>query len=266
MISPHSWRRALRRVNIAGLLTIIVCLGLWELAIRAGILRYQYLPAPSAIAAGAEELAARGELSAAVLHTLEAVLLGWTIATTLGVSFGLVLGSSQLARRYSLSTIEVLRPMPAIAFIPVALLLFGFSTATELTVIVLPALWPVLVGTMQSVMNIHPRLRDVARTFRLRRVPTMIKILLPAAAPGIMVGARISLTLALVLAVLAEMVGNPEGLGYGVVSEQQALRPDLMFAYVVVIGFLGIALNALLVGALTGLSPATAAALEGRSS
>ena len=92
-----------------------ICGLVWEIAIQIGILHYQYLPAPSAIVLGAGELAASGELVAATLHTLESVFLGWAIAVAAGVSFGLLLGSSPLLRRYSLATIEVLRPMPAIA-------------------------------------------------------------------------------------------------------------------------------------------------------
>jgi sulfonate transport system permease protein len=254
------------RPNVAGLVTIMICAASWELAIRMGILRYQYLPAPSAIAAGAGELLVNGELVAATLHTLQSVLLGWMIAMTLGVSLGLLLGSSRLLSRYSLATIEVLRPMPAIAFIPVALLLFGFSTQTELMVIILPTLWPVLINTMGGVSGIHQRLHDVGRTFRLPRAAILRKILLPAAMPSILVGARLGLTLALVLAVLAEMVGNPDGLGYAVLSEQQALRPDLMFAYVVEIGLLGVALNGVLVVMASALFPAASAALKGRPS
>ena len=121
------------RPNIAGLVTMAICGLVWEMAIQVGIFDYQYLPAPSAITRGAGELAASGELITATLHTLESVFLGWTIAVAAGVSFGLLLGSSPLLRRYSLATIEVLRPMPAIAFVPVALLLFeefdGFDAA-----------------------------------------------------------------------------------------------------------------------------------------
>ncbi len=251
------------RPNIAGLVTLTVCVLAWETAIRAGIVQYQYLPAPSAIAFGAGELIASGELLEATLHTLESVFLGWTAAVGAGLSLGLVLGSSPLLRRYTLATIEVLRPMPAIAFVPVALLLFGFSIETELIVIILPSLWPVLVNTMGGLMDVHARLSEVGRTFRLSRAAILCKVMLPAATPAIMVGARISLTLALVLAVLAEMVGNPAGLGYAVVAQQQALRPDLMFVYVAIIGFLGLILNAVLVGAASLCFPAAAAALEG---
>jgi sulfonate transport system permease protein len=254
------------RPNIAGLITMVICGLAWETAIQVGILDYQYLPAPSAIVRGAGELAASGELITATLHTLESVFLGWAIAVAAGVSFGLLLGSSPLLRRYTLATVEVLRPMPAIAFVPVALLLFGFSIETELMVIILPSLWPVLINTMGGLMRVHARLGEVGRTFRLSRAAILFKVFLPAAMPAIIVGVRISLALAAVLAVLAEMVGNPEGLGYAVVSQQQALRPDLMFACVIVIGLLGLALNALLVGAVSVSFPAASAELRGPSS
>src|SRR5215468_7091064 len=184
------------RPNIAGLLTMAACGLVWELTIQAGILEYQYLPAPSAIIQGAGELAASGELAAATVHTLQSVFLGWAIAVAAGVSLGLLLGFSPLLRRYSLATIEVLRPMPAIAFVPVALLLFGFSIETELMVIILPSLWPVLVNTMGGVAAVHARLTDVGRTLQLSRAAMLCRVMLPAAMPAILVGTRLSLTLA----------------------------------------------------------------------
>jgi sulfonate transport system permease protein len=239
------------------------CVLAWELAIQARAVHYQYLPAPSAIIRGACEVAMSGELAEATLETLESVMLGWTIAVTAGVSSGLLLGASPGLRRWSLASIEMLRPMPAIAFVPVALQLCGFSIETELAVIILPSLWPVLVNTMGGVTGVHARLADVGSTLRLSRLAIVCKVMLPAALPAILVGVRLSLTLALVLAVLAEMVGNPAGLGYAVVAQQQALRPDLMFAYVVVIGLLGLALNALLAGVIAVAFPAAAAAPQG---
>jgi ABC-type nitrate/sulfonate/bicarbonate transport system permease component len=122
--------RLLPRLNVPGMLTLIICVLLWEVAIRSGSVQYEYLPAPSAIAAGLAELVRSGQLAVDTLHTLQSVLIGWMAAMVLGVTFGLLLGSSSLMRRYSLASIEVLRPMPGIAFVPVALLLFGFSLQT----------------------------------------------------------------------------------------------------------------------------------------
>jgi sulfonate transport system permease protein len=258
----HELERILARINWLGLATIALGFALWEIALRAGLAQYQNLPAPSAIAGGLAEIVGNGQLLAGALHTLTSVLVGWVTAVVIGVVFGLLLGASAMLRRYSLASIEVLRPMPGIAFAPVALLLFGFSLQMELMVIVLPALWPVLIGTMGAVMGVHARLFEVARTFRLSRGESLRKVMLPAALPGILVGARLSLTLALVLAVVAEMVGNPAGLGYAVVREQQAMRPDLVFAYVAAIGALGMILNAALTGAVNCLFPAASGRLR----
>ena len=224
---------------------VLVFVGLaWEAAVRTGLLEYEYLPAPSTIALGFGELASQGILAPDIAHTLISVAIAWAVAIVLGISLGFLLGLSPVARRYSLASIEILRPMPGVAFAPVGLLLFGFSLKTEMVVTILPVLWPVLVNTIGGVTGVHQGLYDVGRTFRLGRRDTILRIILPAAMPPIIVGARISLGLALVLAVVAEMVGNPEGLGYAIVREQQALRPDLMFAYIVTVGVIGIVLNA----------------------
>ena len=249
-------------LNWPGLATVALLLLLWEALLRGGLAQYQSLPAPSAIAGGLVEITGNGQLLADTLHTLRSVLVGWAAAVVTGVALGLALGASATLRVYALASIEVLRPMPGIAFAPVALLLFGFSLEMELMVILLPALWPVLINTMGAVMGVHARLFEVGRTFRLSQGEILRKIMLPAALPGVLVGARLSLTLALVLAVVAEMVGNPAGLGYAVVREQQAMRPDLVFAYVIAIGVLGLLLNAALTGAVHRAFPAASGRLR----
>jgi sulfonate transport system permease protein len=258
----HDVARIFAYINWSGLATIALGFALWEISLRAGLAQYQNLPAPSAIAGGLVEIVGSGQLLVDTLHTLRSVLVGWLAAVLAGVVLGLLLGASATLRRYSLASIEVLRPMPGIAFAPVALLLFGFSLEMELMVIILPALWPVLINTMGAVREVHARLFEVGQTFRLSRGEILRKIMLPAALPGVLVGARLSMTLALVLAVVAEMVGNPAGLGYAVVREQQAMRPELVFAYVVAIGALGMMLNAALVGAVNIMFPAASGRLR----
>jgi ABC-type nitrate/sulfonate/bicarbonate transport system permease component len=189
---------------------------------------------------------------------LLSIAIGWTIAMMIGIVAGLLLGFSPLVRRYALASVEVLRPMPGIALAPLGLLLFGFSLRTELVVTVLPTVWPVMINTMGGIANAQPRLTDVGRTFRLNSYEIVRHLLLPSALPSIIVGARISLGLALVMAIVAEMVGNPEGLGYGIVREQQALHPEFMFAYIAVVGLLGVVLNAGVLAATKALWPWTA--------
>jgi len=185
-----------------------------------------------------------GELFSQALHTVESILIGWTVAAAIGIGLGLALGLSPLLRRWSLASFEVLRPLPAIAFLPLALLLVKFSLTTELVLMIYASVWPVFINTMGGVMGVTSRLYDVSRTLRLSRMQTLVKVIVPAAAPAIVTGCRLSMGLTLVMAIVAEMIANPHGLGYAVISELQAMQPQRMFAYVLFIGMLSIALNA----------------------
>jgi ABC-type nitrate/sulfonate/bicarbonate transport system permease component len=228
---------------------------LWEAAVRGGLLRYDDLPAPSVIAAALWTLAVAGDAFGEIAHTLAAALAAWAIAITVGIALGAVLGLSQGARTSTMATVELVRPLPPVALVPVALLLFGFSIETEVIVAAIPATFPALIGTMGGVMAVPSGLRDVGRSMRLGVVEVLCKIVLPAAAPSVLVGCRLSLSISLVLAIVVEMIGNPQGLGYAIVREAQALNSANMFAYIFIVGALGILLNAALVGVSRGLLP-----------
>lgn len=237
-----------RLFNLPGTLAILVVLLLWEGLIRSGVAQFEYLPPPSAILVAGWQLVISGELFAETAHTLGSVLLGWSMASVIGIVFGLGLGISPFARRWFQASVDVLRPLPGIAFLPVALLIFNFSLTTELVVMVYASIWPVLVNTMGGIMSVATQLHDVGRTLRLSRLRVLTKVLIPAAAPAIVVGCRLSMGVALVMAIIAEMMGNPHGLGYAVVSELQAMQPERMFADILFIGVLGLVLNAALMG------------------
>ncbi len=233
-----------RRLNAAGLATMAGVLGLWQAVVGLGVLDYEYLPAPSAIAGGIATVVASGELMSSTLHTLRVTLLGWALAGALGTVLGVILGLSRTAWRYSMASIEVMRAIPPVSLVPVALLVFGFSVRMELTIILFVSAWPVLVNTIDGVRGVRPELSDVARMLRLSKWQRAKKIVLPAALPSITVGLRLALSLSLVLAVVAEMIGNPSGLGNSLVRASQALQPEQMFAYMFAIGLLGVGLNA----------------------
>ncbi|HWC11495.1 MAG TPA: ABC transporter permease [Acidimicrobiales bacterium] len=239
-----SARVLLRRVNGPGVLTMLVLLGLWEALIRFGAIDFQNLPAPSAVAARSVDLVLSGELAGNVVHTLRVTLIGWTAASAVGIALGVLLGLWRPAWRWSMASIEVLRAVPPVALVPVAVLLFGFSVRMELLLIVYAGAWPVLINTIDGVRHVRTELLDVATMLRLSKLAALRKIVLPAAMPAIAVGLRLALSLALVLAVVAEMVGNPRGVGNALIAAQQALQPEEMFAYVFTIGLLGIGLNA----------------------
>ena len=233
-----------RWVNVPGLLTIGVVLAAWEIAVRGGSVTFDYLPRPTAVVIALIGLVSSGQLLVDVAHTLRSVLIGWAVAGCLGIGLGILFGFSGLARRYGMATVEVLRPMPGIAFLPLALLLFNFSLETELAVIIYPTLWPMMINTMGGIRAVETRLHDVSRTLHLTQAGSIIKVLVPAAAPSILVGSRLSLGVALVMAIIAEMIGNPQGLGHAIIRDMQAFQPEKMFANIFVVGVLGIVLNA----------------------
>jgi ABC-type nitrate/sulfonate/bicarbonate transport system permease component len=191
------------------------------------------------------------------------VVIGWGIALAAGVVLGSLYGLFAAARQYGGATIDLLRSLPTIALVPPAVLVFGFSLRMEIAGIVYATLWPILVNTAGGILQVPRELHDVARTFRLSPLKSAVSVVVPAALPSIIVGARLGMAVAVILAVVAEMVGNPTGLGYAMVFAQQAIDPPGMYAYIITIGLLGVALNAALV-ALTSLLPPVAAALAER--
>ena len=243
------------RANASGMVTMALLAAAWELVVRLALVDYQYLPAPSAVLTGAGDLLASNELLPNLLHTTTVTLVGWAVASLIGVGLGVVLGVSPGARRYSMTTFEVTRAVPAITLIPATLLIFGFSLRMELVIVVYIGIWPVLLSTVGGVAGVPRELLDLARMLRLSRSARLTKIILPSAMPAVVVGVRLALSLCLVLAVVAEMIGNPAGLGHALIRAQQALQPDEMFAYVLTTGILGIALNACLRSAASRLLP-----------
>jgi ABC-type nitrate/sulfonate/bicarbonate transport system permease component len=237
-----------RRLNILGLLTLVGLFLLWELVVRVGVLHFKYIPPPSDVAASAGGLLRSGELQDNLGHTLSAAVLGWLLACAAGVLVGTLLGLLRPVWTYSMASVDVLRSLPVVAFVPVAVLLFGFTLKMEVIVAFYAALWPVLLNTLAGMRALHPRLLEVSRVMRLGGRDELWKLRLPAATPFIVTGMRLGLAISLVLTLVAEMVGNPAGVGFALIQKAQSLQPEAMFAYIVAIGLSGIVLNAVLVG------------------
>ncbi|GAA3226417.1 ABC transporter permease [Actinocorallia longicatena] len=234
------------RAGLPGLLTPLLILAAWEGLIRGGVLDFDYLPAPSSIGSAAAGLAAGGELAERLLHTTGVTLLAWVLALAVALAAGTLLGLSHTAWRWSMASVEVLRTLPAVALVPVALLVLGPTTAAEIVVAVYAASWPLLISVVAGLQDTPQRLIDVARQMRLPRSRVVVSLMLPAAAPLILSGARLALGISLIVVVLAEMVGNPAGLGAAISETQMALQPEDMWVYVLSVAVLGTVLNAVL--------------------
>jgi len=241
-------------LSFRGIAGVFLFLFFWEILIRF-LIQFDNLPAPSAILFSWFDLLTLKQYWEEIAHTLIAAMLGWTVASFAGIFLGLLLGLSKTFYKYTSTSIEVMRPWPGVAFAPIGLLLFGFSLKMELLVIILPALWPVLVNTMGGIVNIPKSLYEVVASLRLTNFAKIYKVFIPSAKASILVGLRISLSLSIIMAVVAEMIGSPNGIGYAIIREQQAMKPTNMFAYIFTIALINVFINYLLSKIVDRLSP-----------
>jgi NitT/TauT family transport system permease protein len=221
---------------------------LWEMLARVGRLSADTLPAPSRIALAGWEALGSGSVWLASLQTLGAALGGLALATFVGVLGGVALGLSPRAARIMGPAIEGMRPVPAVALMPLALLIFGFGASMEIAVVAFACVWPILVITTSAVQGIEPRLLDVARVLEMSASVRLRTLILPAALPRIGVALRLALGIALVVAVTVEIALDPRGLGHELMSAQQSLQPALMYAWLFWIGVIGWGVNRLMAG------------------
>lgn len=253
-----SLRRVAGRLDLGAIVFVALLIAVWQVAVSANIVTSDFLPAPDAIASAIANLTRSGEMTSNLGHTVYVTLLGWVLSAIVGVALGLALGLATRAWRYSMASVEFMRALPGISFVPVAVLLLGFSVRMELVVVIYVSVWPVLVNTIHGVRVVTPLHTDVARMMRMSTWTRIRRVVLPTTVPYVVVGLQISLTLALALAIVAEMVGNPAGVGHALSTAQNTLQPADMFAYVVVIGVVGVLLNAAFMRAVAVGLPGTA--------
>lgn len=234
--------------NVSGIAVLAAVLVIWEVTVRTGILAFDYLPAPSRIVVAIKDMASDGELFGRLGHTIVVVIGAWALAMALGVSLGVAIGRSPRLHRFTMASVEVLRTLPVVVLVPVALLVLGTSVRAELVVAAYAATWPIVVSTIAGVTAVSQRQLEVCVQLQLSRTDTLRKVVLPSSFPLVLSGARLALGISLTVVVLAELIGNPAGLGYGISEMQLALQPERMWGYVMVVAALGVALNAVLVG------------------
>jgi len=215
-----------------------------EIALRVSGIRSDGLARPGEIALATAQALADGSLLRATLQTLACALAGLAIGAAVGTTLGFLLGLSDTAARLARLSVELLRPVPPVALIPVAMLVFGLGFRMEIAIVAFTCFWPMLLLTEAAVHGVEPRLLEVARLLRLSKRATVAKIVWPAAWPRIVVALRLSLGIALIVAVTTEVATNPIGLGYQMMRSQQELQPATMYACLVWLALFGWALNA----------------------
>jgi ABC-type nitrate/sulfonate/bicarbonate transport system permease component len=180
-----------------------------------------------------------------MLYSLYRVVLGYTVASLLAIPLGLLMGWSGKLLNMIRPVIEVVRPIPPLAWIPIAILWFGIGIKSAAFIIFLGAFFPILLNTISGVLSINPLLIEAARTLHAKEKDIFLKVLFPGTVPSIFVGMRIGIGIGWMTLVAAEFTGVKEGygLGYMIMTARDIQRPDEILAGMLVIGIIGLLID-----------------------
>ncbi|MDL4774734.1 MULTISPECIES: ABC transporter permease [Thermomonosporaceae] len=237
-------RIALGAVGVAGTVAIA------ELVTRTGLVDRDFVPPASTVLVRAAKLAGDGEYLTQVTATLRVWGGGLLLATVTAVVVGLVLSATPWLNNAARVVVELLRPIPSLALIPLALISFSSPAQSKMSLVFYAATWPILINLLYALRDVDPVAKETLRSFGFGRLSVLLRVSLPSAAPFVATGVRIAASVGLVVVVSTElMAGAGEGVG-GFLMESQSGggHPDLMLAGAVWAGGLGLLANFLLVG------------------
>jgi sulfonate transport system permease protein len=239
-LSPRAPGRLSRfaRPALGLLLPIALAIG-WELAVRFGLSNGRLVPPPSKIFATIVELAESGELARHMAATLGRVFAGFGLGVLSGTLLGAASGYWSLVRRLLDPTVQALRAIPSIAWVPLFVLWLGIFETSKVALIAVGVFFPVYLGVMGAILTVDRKIVEVGRIFRLSGPAMIRRILLPAVLPAYVVALRVGLGLGWMFVVAAEFMGASEGLGYLLIDGQQLGKPAQIVAAIVIFAILG---------------------------
>jgi sulfonate transport system permease protein len=232
-------RRIAVKGGAVGLLVPALLLALWEALSRFGLAPPNLLPAPSAVLKSLRDLWFAGELWGHIEITLLRVLLGFLLGTAVATILGALTGYSPTWRRLLDPTLQAIRSIPSIAWVPLFVLWLGIFEASKVTLIALGAFFPVYLSTMAGIQQVDRKLVEVARIHGYSGAALVRRVLLPATLPAYMVGLRGGLGLAWMFVIAAEFLGASEGLGFLLIDGQQTGRPANIIASILLFAVFG---------------------------
>jgi NitT/TauT family transport system permease protein len=232
-----------------GLAAVLVFLALWEIAPRVGLTDPEFLPPFSSVAVAFWHLLITGELIVDVLISAQRALIGFGLAMVIAIPVGLALGWFEPVQRFFEPLLQTFRQTAALALLPVFMLFFGIGEMSKVAIIFWSAQWPILLNTIAGVKSVDPLLIKSARAMGASPLTLFLKVILPGSLPSIFTGIRLSSTDAILMLLVAEMMGSNAGVGYLLYwSEEHSQIPN-MYVAIVALALLGLILNYLLVAA-----------------
>ena len=235
--------RILDPIKLASLAFAVSLIALWQVLADLQLVSPIFFPSPMRAVSVLVSRIADGSIWVSLGATAARMAIGWMLASAVGVILGAAIGSSRLARDLLAPTLEFVRPLPASAVIPVAILFLGLTNAMSLTVIAFGAIWPVLLASIHGFASVQRELKDVAHVLGFGKREFMMKMALPSALPDIMAGLRVSLAISLILTVVTEMQSSLPGLGWDIFSAQRSYRSADLYAGLIMLGALGLTVN-----------------------
>jgi ABC-type nitrate/sulfonate/bicarbonate transport system permease component len=233
---------------VFGAIGIAVTLVVLELISRLGIVPSEYVPPVSDVIRTTVNQLPNNSFWHPIWQTIEGWALGLGIAAAVGIPLGLAIGSSQLLWHALRPTIEFLRPIPSISFIPMTILVLGNGLKGNVFLTAFGAVWPLLIQTIYGVREIDPVARDTLRSYHLGRLARIRYLVFPSALPFIATGMRIASAIALIVTVTSELVIGTPGIGNALELAQNGGNFELMYAFVLAAGLLGLAIHLLFSG------------------
>lgn len=231
--------------TLALAVTIGIGWALWDLARVIGILPTSQTPSVESMVASAATGLADGTLLGPLGETVVTVLCGLAASVVIGIPVGLLMGRLRIADEALGLTVDLLRPIPAVALVPVAVVVLGLGLRMQVSLIAFAAVWPIVFNTRYGARNVDSVMTDAARLAGLSPFATVRRVVLPASLPSVLTGIRLATAVAVVLTVVTELVASGTGLGSYVSSRQQVGDVQHAFAGVLLAAFLGTALNGL---------------------
>jgi len=227
----------------SGILLIGTLLLAWEILSRAEIVSSAFFPPFSTVVLTLAQMIFIPETWVHVGSTLVRCMVGFCAACAIGIPLGVLMGRSKRMHNLLQPLVEIFRPIPSAAIIPVAIVWLGIYDAMKVFVVTYACLWPVLINSLDGVRGIDPVLIETGKTFRLSRMQFLLRIVIPAASPLFITGMRISLAIALLLSITVEMIMGGNGIGFSILDAERSFQHPRMYAWIVLIGLLGYMIN-----------------------
>jgi NitT/TauT family transport system permease protein len=232
--------------RLQGLIIPVLVIATWQAAAAAELASPHALPSPLAVATRWWQYLVSGELHRDAGASLYRVLLGFFIGAGLALPIGLLMGASPRTYRLLNPLVQVLRPIPPIAYIPLAMLWFGLGNPPAVFLIVIGAFFPVLINTISGVRHVDIVYLRAARNLGADRLTVFARVMLPAAMPYILAGMRIGLGTAFIVVIVSELIAVNSGLGYRILEAREYFWTDKVIAGMFTIGFIGLGIDTIM--------------------